>query len=104
MSSTWLRAVTMNLSLPPGRPQRLLINPLAQLPPWHSVVNCVWAFSCFYFSFGCSARWEGAGLDSTLTVRGLGEEVPGEVGFEASHRVAAESVQVRECEVEAVVV
>src|SRR5687767_2947319 len=102
MSSTWLRVVTMNLSLPLGPLQRLLINPLAQLPPWHSVVNCVWAYSYSCSSCGCLAKWEGVGQETTLPIQIPGEEVhgeaalgagvPGEVGSEASRRAGAESV------------
>src|SRR4026208_1101297 len=95
MSSTWLRAVTMSLSLPPGCLQRLMINRLAQLPPWRSVVNCVGAFSCFCFSFGCSARWEAVGPDSILPARGTGKE--GWEAFlpEASPRDEAEAFRGR---------
>src|SRR5918993_4133120 len=98
----------MNLSLPPGWSQRLLSNLPGQLPSWHCAVNCVWVFSCFCFSSGCSTRWEVVGLDFILPARGTGEEVPGEEGFrpflpEASPRVEAEVFRVRACEVEAVV-
>jgi hypothetical protein len=99
----------MNLSLPPHRRQRLLINLLDQQRLWHSAVNCVWASSCFYFSYGCSAKWEEVGPDTTLPIQVLGAGVPGEVDLEAfppaaSPGVEAEAFRVHECEVEAEVV
>ena len=105
----------MNLCLPPHRPQKLPFNLLDLWRSWRSAANCVWASSCFCFSYGCSAKWEVAGLDIILPIMVLGEEalgaeVPGEeAGIEAfhpetSHRVEGEAFQVLECEVEAVVV
>ena len=86
-----------------------MINQLVQLPPWRSAVNYVWAFSCFCFSSGCSARWEAVGPDSILPALGTGEEVPGVEAFQpflpgAFHRIEVEVFQVRGCEAEAVVV
>src|SRR4026208_2441994 len=109
MTSTRSRAIIMNRSLPPVCLQKLLINQLAQLPPWRSAVNCVWAFSCFSFSSGCSASWEAVGPDSILPVRGTGAAGAGEEAFqpflpEVSPLIEAEVFRVRVCEAEAAVV
>ena len=99
----------MNLSVPLHRRPSLLVHQPGRRPLWRSVVNCVWASFCFSFSFGCSAKWEAVGQDTTLLImdRGeevLGAEVPGEVDFEAFPPVEVEAVQAHECEVEAEVV
>ena len=86
-----------------------MINHLEQLPSWRYAVNSVWAFFCFCFSSGCSARWEAGDPDFILPAQDTGEEVPGEEAFqpflpEVSPRIEAEVFRVRACEVEAVVV
>ena len=104
----------MSQRLPPDRPPSLSVNLPDPRQLWHFAVNCVWAFSCFYFSYGCSAKWEAGEQDTTLPImvpgeEVLGAEVPGEEADieaflpEASPRVEAEAFRVHECEGEAAV-
>ena len=99
----------MNLRRPPPRHPSPSLNQLDQQRLWRSAANCVWESSCFCFSYGCSAKWEEGGQDTTLPIQVLGAEIPGEVDLEAfppaaSPGVEAEAFRVHECEVEAVVV
>ena len=104
----------MNLCLPLCRRPRLSISLPDRQPLCYSAVKCAWDSSCFYFFYGCSAKWEEGVPDTTLPTMVPGEEVlgaavPGEAEFEAfrpeaSPRAEAEVFQVLECEVGAGVV